>query len=101
MSASSSAHDKPAEDGVDGGLSVPPRRFSRAQLASHDGSDPDRPVLIAHKGKVYDVTASYPWAEGTHWGIHRAGQDLTGYLKPSIHGEEMLLRVPCIGILDP
>jgi predicted heme/steroid binding protein len=101
MSASSSAHDKPAEQGADKSLSVPLRRFSRAQLAGHDGSDPNSPVLIAHKGKVYDVTASYPWAKGTHWGAHRAGQDLTGYINESIHGEEMLLRVPCVGVLDP
>jgi hypothetical protein len=29
-----------------------------------------------------------------------AGGHLTGYLKKSIHGEEMLLRVPCVGVLD-
>ena len=78
-----------------------PRRYSRAQLAHHDGSDPNLPVLIAYKDKVYDVTASYPWAKGSHWGDHRAGQDLTGCLKESVHGEEMLLRVSCVGVLDP
>ena len=101
MSVSSSAPDKTAEQGTDGVPSVPPRRYSRAQLAHHDGSDPNLPVLIAYKGKVYDVTASYPWAKGSHWGDHRAGRNLTGCLKESIHGEEMLLRVPCVGVFDP
>jgi predicted heme/steroid binding protein len=65
----------------------------------HDGSDPHRAVLIAYKGRVYDVTRSFPWARGSHWGSVRAGQDLTGQLKKSIHGEEMLARVPCVGVL--
>jgi predicted heme/steroid binding protein len=79
--------------------SIPPHRFTRAELARHDGTDAALPVLIAYKGKVYDVTESFPWARGTHWADLRAGQDLTGRLKESIHGEEMLSRVPCIGYL--
>ena len=75
------------------------RRYSRAELARHDGTDAALAVLIAYKGMVYDVTASFPWAKGSHWGDHRAGQDLTGCLKESIHGEEMLARVPWVGEL--
>ncbi len=75
------------------------RTFTRAELELHDGTDPARSVLIGYKGKIYDVTASYPWAKGSHWGDVRAGQDLTGRLKESIHGEEMLLRVLCVGLL--
>jgi predicted heme/steroid binding protein len=101
MSANSLAPDEPSGRGTDGAAFVPQRQYSRAQLARHDGGDPDLPVLIAYQGKVYDVTASYPWAKGLHWGDHRAGRDLTGCMKESIHGEEMLLRVRCVGILDP
>ncbi|MGQ0484472.1 MAG: cytochrome b5 domain-containing protein [Hyphomicrobiales bacterium] len=100
MSVSSSEPDKPAGQGSDGLQAPLLRRYSRAQLAHHDGSDPSLSVLIAHKNKIYDVTASYPWAKGSHWGDLRAGRDLTGRLKESIHGEEMLSRVPCVGILD-
>lgn len=89
-----------AKEETDGQPSVSTRRYSRAQLALHDGSDPSLPLLIAYKGLIYDVTASFPWASGIHWGDHRAGQDLTGCLKETIHGEEMLLRVPCVGVLD-
>jgi predicted heme/steroid binding protein len=101
MSVNSLEPDKSTEQKADGLPSAPMRRYSRAQLAQHDGSDPNLPVLIAYKNKVYDVTASYPWAKGSHWGDHRAGQDLTGCFKETIHGEEMLLRVPCVGEFDP
>ena len=56
-------------------------------------------ILIAHK--LYDVTASYPWARRRHWADRRAGEDLTGCLKEAMHGEEMLWRVPCVGAFDP
>jgi predicted heme/steroid binding protein len=69
MSVNSSEPDKSTEQKADGLPSAPMRRYSRAQLAQHDGSDPNLPVLIAYKSKVYDVTASYPWAKGSHWGI--------------------------------
>ena len=72
MSANSSA---PAE-----------RRFTLTELKRCDGSDPALPVLIAHAGRVYDVSRSYPWARGCHWGDLRAGQDLTGRMDPRIHG---------------
>jgi predicted heme/steroid binding protein len=75
------------------------RRYTRRELARHDGSDPNLAVLIAHDGKVYDVTASFPWAKGSHWGELRAGQDHTGHFRKTIHGEEMLSRVPCVGEL--
>jgi predicted heme/steroid binding protein len=93
------AHDRPVEqaDALSGG-SLP--RYTKTQLAQYDGSDETLPVLIAYKGKVYDVTRSFPWAEGLHWGDHRAGQDLTGCLKESVHGEEMLLRISCVGVYE-
>jgi predicted heme/steroid binding protein len=101
MSENFSAPDKPEEPKTKELSSIPLRRYSRAQLARHNGSDPALPVLIAYNHYIYDVTASYPWAHGSHWGDHRAGRDLTGCIKESIHGEEMLLRVPCVGQFDP
>lgn len=44
-----------------------PRRFTRAKLAAYNGKTPGRLMLIAYKGKVYDVNRSYPWAGGVHW----------------------------------
>ena len=50
MSVNSSAPDNSAAERTDGVASVPPRRYSRKQLARHDSSDPNLPVLIAYKG---------------------------------------------------
>jgi predicted heme/steroid binding protein len=98
MSASSSA---PVKLSADGGQTAPAslRHYMRAEIARCDGSDPNLPVLIGYKGKVYDVTRSFPWAKGTHWRDIRAGHDLTQRLKESIYCEEMLERVACVGIL--
>ncbi len=96
MSANSSG---PADTQRAGEAGESFRRFTRAELARCNGNDAALPCLIAYKGKIYDVTASFPWAKGVHWGDHYAGEDLTGCMKESIHGEEMLLRVPCVGIL--
>lgn len=75
-----------------------PRRYTRGEIALHDGSVAGRPVLFAYRGKVYDVTASYQWAKGSHWGVS-AGRELSEQLCTSIHGEELLERVPCVGVL--
>jgi len=101
MSGSSSVRVERATHGKEPrcGESARMRRYTRSELARHDGSDPALPVLIAFKGRVYDVSRSFPWARGVHWGVVRAGSDVSGRLKESIHGEEMLARVPCVGVL--
>lgn len=75
-------------------------RFTPQMLARCDGSDPRLPVLIAHGGRVYDVSDSFLWREGRHF-RHAAGRDLTGALARAPHGEDMLARVRCVGILVP
>jgi predicted heme/steroid binding protein len=101
MSGNSSALDNNELPGSPGSSGADePRRFSRAELAAYDGRDPTRPTLIAYKGKVYDVSRSYPWAGGVHWARLYAGEDLTGKIIAAPHGEEMLARVPCIGVLE-
>ena len=100
MSASSSAPDKFASNwpGWDG--AEPKRRFTRAELALYNGRNANLPMLIAYKGRIYDVTHSYPWAGGVHWARLRAGEDHTGNLIAAPHGEDMLERVPCVGVLE-
>lgn len=101
MSGSSSVRVERAAHGKEPrcGESAPMRRYTRSELARYDASDPALPVLVAFKGEVYDVSRSFPWARGVHWGAVRAGSDASGRLKESIHGEEMLERVPCVGVL--
>lgn len=58
-----------------------------------------KPVYIAYKGKIYDVTGSDLWHTGTHQNRHEAGDDLTEMLAQAPHGEEMLEKMPVVGIL--
>jgi predicted heme/steroid binding protein len=74
------------------------RVFTSEELAGYDGSVSGRPVLIGYKGHVYDVTGRFMWMAGRHFWL-RAGRDLTGRMTDSPHGEEILERVPRVGIL--
>jgi predicted heme/steroid binding protein len=74
------------------------RKFTLEELKRYDGKE-GRPAYIAYKGKVYDVTDNYLWADGDHQGEHVAGKDLTKDMASAPHGEENLERVKLIGIL--
>jgi predicted heme/steroid binding protein len=56
-------------------------------------------VLVAYDGRVYDVSNSFLWMGGRHFWL-RAGRDLSGAMIESPHGEEILDRVPCVGLLE-
>ena len=105
MSASSSP---PGSDGVGrGGPASAPAsdlpatgadRFTLADLARFDGSDPALPILIGYRGHVHDVSGKFMWMNGRHFWL-RAGRDLTDRLDEAPHGEEMLEAAPRVGIL--
>lgn len=77
---------------------APARRFTRAELAGCDGTIPERAILIAYRRRVYDVTASFMWMTGRHFWLG-AGRDLTGRMAEGPHGEEVLARTRCVGLL--
>ncbi len=100
MSANSSTPDK-AETAGGGASSAPcftTKRFTPLELSAYDGTAPGRPILTAYHGFVYDVTDSFMWKKGRHFWL-RAGQDLSGRMNEGPHGEEMLSKVRCIGVL--
>lgn len=68
------------------------------QLHSFDGKE-GRPAYIVYKGKIYDVTKSKFWKDGSHMTKHLAGHDLTDVLKTAPHGEEKILPMPAVGKL--
>lgn len=68
------------------------------QLHSFDGKE-GRPAYIVYKGKLYDVTKSKFWKDGSHLTKHLAGHDLTDVLKTAPHGEEKILSMPHVGKL--
>ncbi len=74
------------------------KTFSETELGEFTGGG-GKPVYIAFKGKVYNVTDSYMWADGTHMAEHQAGKDLTEEFENAPHGEEVFERYPQVGVL--
>lgn len=74
------------------------RQFTLKELSNYDGQN-GRPAYIAYAGKVYDVSKSWYWQNGTHQALHIAGQDLTNLLAKAPHGADLLERVPLIGFI--
>ena len=74
------------------------KEFTQEELATYDGKD-GKPVYIAHKGKIYDVTESKMWRGGRHMKRHDAGTDLTADIQAAPHDADLLERYPQVGVL--
>jgi predicted heme/steroid binding protein len=66
-----------------------------AEIADFDGEG-GRKAYFIYKDRVYDVSGSDQWEDGSHFGKHRAGSDMTGAMEDAPHGEEVLERVPAV-----
>jgi predicted heme/steroid binding protein len=75
-------------------------RLTLEDLQHFDGKE-NRPTYFAYCGKVYDVSSSKLWRDGTHLKKHQAGNDLTDILKTAPHGEDRILKMPEVGELLP
>lgn len=67
------------------------------ELRRYDGTD-GRPVYVAYKGKVYNLSSISEWETGNHFG-HIAGRDLTEELEDAPHGEEVFEGKEVVGEL--
>jgi predicted heme/steroid binding protein/uncharacterized membrane protein len=74
------------------------QEFDITELEKYDGND-GRPVYVAYKGKVYDVSDSKLWRNGLHMKRHHAGQDLTADIQGAPHEPDVLERYPQVGTL--
>ncbi len=74
------------------------KEFTQKELAQCDGKN-GNPVCIAYKGKVYDVSSSFLWKDGTHQVLHSAGMDLTDALEQAPHYGDVIQKFPMVGIL--
>jgi predicted heme/steroid binding protein len=72
--------------------------FTKEEVAQYNGKN-GNPAYVAYKGKVYDVSSSFLWKDGTHQALHSAGVDLTKALEQAPHGEDVLEKFPVVGIL--
>ncbi len=68
------------------------------EIHSFDGKE-GRPAFVAYKGKVYDVSHSKLWKDGSHVRKHLAGHDLTDALKTAPHAEDKVTAMPEVGRL--
>jgi predicted heme/steroid binding protein/uncharacterized membrane protein len=74
------------------------KEFDPESLAEFCGKD-GKPVYIAHKGRVIDVSTSRLWKTGLHMKRHPAGRDLTTDIGAAPHGPEVLDKFPQVGNL--
>jgi predicted heme/steroid binding protein/uncharacterized membrane protein len=74
------------------------REFEIAELEKYDGIN-GRPVYVAYRGKVYDVSNSKLWHNGLHIKRHHAGQNLTADIQGAPHEPDVLDRYPQVGTL--
>jgi predicted heme/steroid binding protein len=72
--------------------------ISRKDLHRYNGEN-GMPTYMAYQGKVYDVSQSWHWKDGRHQVLHRAGEDLTDEMRDAPHNDDLLERVPVIGVL--
>ena len=73
--------------------------YTLDELRSYDGDHGEK-VLIAANGNVYDVSGSRMWRGGLHATRHKAGADLTEFLKDAPHDAAVLERVKKAGVLS-
>jgi len=74
------------------------KEFTEKELAQYDGRN-GKPAYVGYNGKVYDVSSSFLWKDGTHQVLHSAGVDLTAALEQAPHSEDVLKKFPVVGIL--
>jgi len=74
------------------------RRFTKDELMEFNGEN-GKPVYVAYKGKVYDVSSSRLWSTGKHQARHSAGNDLTESILNAPHNEKVLGRFQVVGEL--
>jgi len=73
------------------------KKFTVEELKAFNGEN-EKPIYIAYKERVIDVTGSKMWRGGQHMKRHTAGADLTAEIVQAPHGTDVLDRFPQVGI---
>lgn len=74
------------------------KEFTLEELAKYNGSNGT--TYVAYQGKVYDISGSNLWINGTHKKTHYAGKNLTEELdNDAPHGPEVFKDYPVVGTL--
>ena len=75
------------------------KTFNPQELSECDNRE-GRPVHIAYRGRIFDVSQSRFWKTGLHMKRHRAGLELRAEIGAAPHSEEVLERFPEMGSLS-
>lgn len=75
------------------------KRLTLEELSRFDGKE-GRPAYFGYKGKIYDVSSSKLWEEGSHMKKHPAGTDLTEIMSTAPHGDEKVVLMSQVAELS-
>src|SRR4030067_454965 len=75
------------------------RPFPLEEVQRFDGKE-GKPIYIAFKGKVYDLSASPLFQGEKRMRCHIAGEDLTKDIDMAPHGEDLIFKFPLVGKLE-
>jgi predicted heme/steroid binding protein len=70
--------------------------FSLDELRTFDGTE-GKPIYVAYKGKVYDLSKSPLFQGEKRMRCHVAGKDLTKDIDVAPHGEDLIFKFPLVG----
>jgi predicted heme/steroid binding protein len=73
--------------------------FTHEELQQFDGAG-GKPIYIAYKGKVYDLSASPLFQGEKRMRCHIAGKDLTKDMDIAPHGEDLVFKFPLVGKME-
>ena len=74
------------------------RPFTLEELGLSDGKE-GRPIHVAYKGMVYDLSASPLFQGEKRMRCHVAGKDLTKDMEIAPHGDDLVFGFPAVGRL--
>ena len=74
------------------------KKFTRKELEEYNGQN-GKPVYVAYKGRVFDLSSSPLWETGRHEDEHDAGHDLTKHIDEAPHDESYLEDFDQVGEL--
>jgi 2-oxoglutarate ferredoxin oxidoreductase subunit beta len=74
------------------------KSFTLEELQRFDSTG-GRPIYIAYKGKIYDLSSSPLFQGEKRMRCHIAGKDLTKDIDVAPHGEDLVFKFPAVGRL--
>jgi 2-oxoglutarate ferredoxin oxidoreductase subunit beta len=73
--------------------------FTLEELQHFDGTG-GKPIYIAYKGKIYDLSTSPLFQGEKRMRCHMAGKDLTKDMDIAPHGEDLVFNFPLVGKIE-